>query len=238
MGLNASVWWIRQWVVMRSCSWRTDSWLVSQTQTQVTCPLTTLSCTCGTANMEQNYIKGRISLISFYLFFDATQWAIFWGMAYRRAPRKTIQLGDAFLDVTSPVRLSTPLQICRPGELRSAPSTDPCSSEPAWAPCLWPSAVCEEMPPRLLPQLPHHTKEPISDCLTPRCAPAEMRWCVTSCLRAPTRATHRVCVHTWMSRSFRDSKARSLSVLSCCLWTLSSRSCKIKQTRRYVFMRT
>lgn len=78
---------------------------------------------------------------------------------------------------TFPVRPSAPLRTCMRAEQQSVPSTDSCSSGPAGAPCLWPPAACEEMPPVLGPHLLRRTREPVSDCSAPRCAPGEGRSC-------------------------------------------------------------
>lgn len=75
------------------------------------------------------------------------------------------------LRVTFPARLLTLLQTCRPAEQPCVPSTDSCSSEPAWAPGLWPSAAYEEMMPPLPPRLLRRKYEPCSDCSAPRCDP-------------------------------------------------------------------
>lgn len=76
------------------------------------------------------------------------------------------------LSGTSPIQPSTRLQTCMPDERPSFPSTEPCSSGPAWAPGLSPSVACGDTLPSLQPRLFLHTDEPSSDCLTPQCAPA------------------------------------------------------------------
>lgn len=142
---------------------RTDSWLVCH-QEPVTCPSITLSCTCEIAKTRAK-LKHRKAEFFFLDTFSERGVNVF---------HVSKQYGKSMLRVTFPVQLSTLLRTCMPDERRSVPSTEPCSSEPASAPGLWPSAVCEAMLPLLL-QLLHHTYEASSDCSAPQCAPAEMR---------------------------------------------------------------
>lgn len=125
--------------------------------------------------------------------------------------------------VTFPVQLSILLQTCMPGELQSVPSTEPYFSEPAWAPLLWPSAASAEM--LLLPPHLHPSHEPISDCSTPQYAPKQMSFkklLGISYFFPFLGINMSNTVQTWMSRSFREFKACSLSTLSCCFWIHSS----------------